>query len=62
MGGDKQSKRQIERIRIGLTATRTCVTAYQQPDETLVLRSVSCELPLAEIYERVSFPAAGSAA
>ena len=30
--------------------------AYHQPDDRLPLASVECELPLAEIYERVTFP------
>ena len=29
---------------------------YHQPDDRLPLVSVACELPLAEIYERVAFP------
>ncbi len=29
---------------------------YHQPDDRLPLASVGCELPLAEIYERVTFP------
>ena len=28
---------------------------YRQPDEILALRSVACDLPLAEIYDRVVF-------
>jgi Uma2 family endonuclease len=33
---------------------------YQQPDTRLPLASVGCELPLADIYERVTFPAPGA--
>jgi hypothetical protein len=32
---------------------------YSQPGDCLPLASIGCELPLAEIYERVSFPAPG---
>jgi Uma2 family endonuclease len=34
-------------------------TERRQPDDRLSLVSVDCELPLAEIYERVTFPDAG---
>ena len=30
---------------------------YEPPDQSLPLASVECELPLAEIYERIVFPA-----
>ena len=30
---------------------------YDQPAQTLPLASVGCDLPLAEIYERIVFPA-----
>ena len=30
--------------------------AYDQPDKRLVLASVDCEVPLAEIYDKVVFP------
>jgi Uma2 family endonuclease len=32
---------------------------YHRPEERLPLAGVACELPLAEIYERVSFPEPG---
>ena len=32
---------------------------HQEPDSALVLASVGCELPPAEIYERVTFPGTG---
>jgi Uma2 family endonuclease len=32
---------------------------YHQPGDRLPLASIGCELPLAEIYERVSFPELG---
>jgi Uma2 family endonuclease len=30
--------------------------AYDEPEERLALASIDCELPLAEIYDRVAFP------
>jgi Uma2 family endonuclease len=30
--------------------------AYDRPDEQLVLANIGCELPLAEIYDKVAFP------
>ena len=30
---------------------------YERPDQSLPLASIECELPLAEIYERIVFPA-----
>ena len=35
------------------------LTQHHRPEQTLPLASVDCELPLAEIYERVSLPANG---
>ena len=29
---------------------------FQKPEESLLLSSIECELPLPEIYERVTFP------
>ena len=37
---------------------RWLLAAYELPEDRLTLASVDCELPLAEMYERVTFPAA----
>ena len=38
------------------------LTEFNQPEHRVPLASVQCELPLAEIYERVTFPDPGFAA
>ena len=39
-----------------VTAKDWIFTAFQAPEDTLPLTSITCDLPLQEIYERVTFP------
>ena len=50
-------RRQEEQGTAAFTEKDWIFTDFQELEETLPLTSIQCELPLREIYERVTFPA-----